>query len=463
MQQRQVKIIDATLREGMQSAGGTFSVEQSIEVALQLAGCGVATVECGHPGIGSEELYRVSAVVDALEGRIPVLGHARALEADVDAVAKSGAEWVGIFLGVNPLSMASRMPGCSRDDLFRRIEESVSCARERGLAVRFTVEDGSRTDLEVMLEANAIALAAGAARVCLSDTVGILEPTRIAEVVQSLRAAVGQADLEVHLHDDRGLAMANALAAMDAGANWISTSVNGLGERAGIVDLTTLLANLAYRDGRELPAGETMRDLSRRVGAYSRSAPDDRRPVVGANAFRHVAKLHVTAVGRDPETYEWIDPARFGVERVLGGNPLPPVPNEWIVNPPIISAEELRYHRAGPGDRFVLVDERFVPGSGQYCIARRIPRLDEYGAGHVDEHVHHCDSLFVFLGADDDYQGLRTEVSLDGEYFTVQSPASVFIPAGVRHSYRVVGGAGTYLNYVLAGDYNSSLLDPVGV
>ncbi len=445
----------------MQAAGGTFTVAQSVEVARSLIACGVDTIECGHPAIEDDEQSRVAAVVAAVAGRVPVLAHSRACHEDIEAVAKTGASWVGIFLGLNGTSLRNRVTGHSRDDLYARIEDCVRHARKLGLHVRFTVEDSSRTGSDVLAEAYGRAITAGAERICVADTVGILEPGATTELIGTLRREQPDTDIEVHLHDDRGLALANALAAIDAGANWISTSVNGLGERAGIVDLAALLANLAYRGTRPLDAGHRLRDLSRRVGAYSRSAPDDRRPIVGRNAARHVAKLHVRAVERDPTTYEWLDPAIFGTERVLGGDGLPRNPTEWIVTPKIISAEELRYHRKGPGNRFVLVDNRFVPGAGQYCIARRIPRMDDYGSGHVDSHVHHCDSLFVFLGADDDYRGLSVEVNLGDEYFPVDSPASVFIPAGVRHSYRVLGGAGTYLNYVLAGDYNSSLLEPL--
>lgn len=460
MSSRTIRIVDATLREGMQAAGGTFSMEQSVDVARGLVECGVDTIECGHPAIGHTEQLRVAAVVEAVGGQTPVLAHARAVAEDIDAVAKTGATWVGIFLGVNGISLDNRMPGRSQEELYEKIESSISHARSLGLRVRFTVEDSSRTEPELLAEAYGRALRAGAERICVADTVGLLEPSATAELIGTLKRHEPEVDIEVHLHDDRGLALANALAAIDAGVDWVSTSVNGLGERAGIVDLGALLANLDYRKSRPLPDGRKLRDLSRRVGAYARSAPDDRRPVVGRNVFRHVSKLHVRAVERAPETYEWLPAEQFGAQRTLGPDRLPKNPADWIVKPPVISAEELKYHRAGPGDRFVLVDDRFVPAANQYCIARRIPKMESYGAGHVDGHVHHCDSLFVFLGGESDYQGLSVEVHLGEESFPVESPASVFIPAGIEHSYRVVGGTGTFLNYVLAGDYNSSLLAP---
>lgn len=454
-------IIDSTLREGMQTAHGRFTRDQSTEIARLLALSGVDAVECGHPAIGQDELLRVTAVVEAV-GNVPVLAHARAHRDDIESVAKTGAAWAGIFLGVDEVSRRSRLPGRELHELYAMIEESVGHARKLGLQVRFTVEDGSRTDDAELLEAYRIATGAGAGRICFADSLGILEPEAVRGRISRLRESCPDVDIEVRLHDDRGLSLANALAAIDAGATWVSASVNGLGERAGITDYAVLAVNLHYRGDRPVADGTVLTELSRRVGAYSRSMPDHRRPVVGREAFHHVAKLHGSAVEREPEAYEWVDPDLLGRIHSTDEPSLSADPMDWIVDPQVISAGELRYHRKGPGDRFVLVDNRFVPGAEQYCIARRIPLMDNYGSGHVDTHAHHCDSLFAFLGEENGYRGLTVEVTLGTKTFTVHSPASVFIPAGIAHGYRVIHGAGTYLNHVLAGDYNSSLLDPIG-
>lgn len=444
----------------MQSAAGRFTRDNSVEIATLLARYGVDTIECGHPAISQDEVMRVAEVVEAV-GDVPVLAHARAHQDDIDAVAKTGAAWVGIFLGVNKASRRSRLPGSSLEDLYDKIRDSVAHACEVGLRVRFTVEDSSRTEPAELIAACRIAVEAGAERICFTDTVGILEPGEVRTRIAQLRASLPNVDLEVHFHDDRDLAMANALAGVDAGAGWVSTSVNGLGERAGVVDLAALALNLHYRGDRPVSEGALLQALSRRVGAFSRSMPDHRRPVVGRDVFHHVAKLHVKAVQRDPRSYEWVDPELVGRRRSTNRPTLSREPKSWIVTPQVINATELRYHRAGPGERYVLVDDRFVSAADQYCIARRIPYLDDYGTGHVDTHVHHCDSLFIFLGEEAGYQGLSVEVTLAGQAYPLQSPASVFIPAGVPHGYRVVAGAGTYLNHVLAGDYNASLLDPI--
>jgi 2-isopropylmalate synthase len=307
-----VSIIDATLREGAQAPGVRFSAQQSATIAESLVACGVDAIEVGHPAAGELEAARVRAIVAAGMG-CAVLAHARAIPADVEAVARCGADWVGVFLGVNPMTRRVRIGGeTSIEALLDRIGAAVSRARALGLRVRYTVEDASRTDLDDLRRACAYALDAGADRICFADSVGVLEPSETAAAVRALREAFPKCPLEVHLHDDRGLALANALAALDAGAEWVATSVNGLGERCGIVDTSALLANLHYRGTRSLPPPGAIPRLSDLVAAASASPPSPRAPVVGANAFTHTAKLHVRAVAIDERSYTWMAPALLG-------------------------------------------------------------------------------------------------------------------------------------------------------
>ncbi len=311
-----IRIVDSTLREGCQSAAGRFTIEQSQEIARLLRAAGVDMIECGHASIDAEELRRIAAVTEVV-GNVPVLSHARACPLDVDRAAESGASWVGIFLGCNSLTRKARLPGRSRRELLRMARESVSRARRRGLQIRFTVEDASRTPLDLMLDQFRVALESGADRLCIADTIGLLEPPLTSKVVCEFRERFPEVPLEVHMHDDRGLALANVLAAVDAGATWVSTSVNGLGERAGITDLAALELNLHVRGDRLLTCGESLQELSRRVGAYSRSRPDFRRPVVGRDAFTHASRLHRLAMQRDTSAYELVDPAIVGRSRII--------------------------------------------------------------------------------------------------------------------------------------------------
>lgn len=314
---RRVRIIDATLREGCQAPGVRFNSTQSVEIALALAELGIDIIECGHPAISADEMDRVRRVVAMLGPDRPVLTHARAHRDDVTAAAESGATWVGIFIGINELTRRARVPNRSVDQILGYISDSVSYARQCGLRVRYTVEDASRTEYSLVLPAFRTALSAGANRLCFADTVGVFEPKEIASRVTWLKENFPSVDLEVHLHDDRGLALANALAAIDAGADWVSTSVNGLGERAGITDLCLLLANLHYRGQRELMSGSALKSVSAQVAEYSGTSVDVRRPIVGRHAFTHTARLHVKAVLREENAYNWISPEVFGTRNSL--------------------------------------------------------------------------------------------------------------------------------------------------
>lgn len=434
----------------------TFTAEQSAEIASLLVATGIDMIECGHAAVSLAERERVKATV-AASGDVPVLVHARACRGDIDAVIETGASWVGVFLGCNGQTRRSRVVGASLDDLLAMITDAVRHAVEQGLHVRFTAEDASRTEMATLARAYKAAVAAGASRITFADTVGTLEPGQVNAVARQLRDRFPGTDLEFHLHDDRGLAEANALAAVDGGADWISCSINGLGERAGVTDTSVFLVNLHHRGDRALGDVRALRRASEVVSAFSRMPVDPASPVFGRHAFTHVSRLHQRAVEIDPMAYAWIDPA------VLGTRPSLSCARRWslddlVIEPDVRSATELRYHRHGPGDRYLLIDERKLCGCGQYCIARRIPGGDP-GPGHVDVHRHNVDSLFVFLGAAVDLTGLRVQVTMGDEERVVDSPRSVFIPAGVRHSYRVVGGSGIFLNLVLAGTYEGSLLE----
>lgn len=453
----EAQVIDATLREGMQTRAGTFSASQSREVARLLVRAGVDTVECGHPSVSDDEIRRVREVVEEC-GDVPVLTHARLRRGDISASAATGAQWVGVFAGVSELSRRSRFDFGDVKHLYTEIHGAIRYAHDLGMRVRFTIEDASRSDQALVLAAMAEAVDAGVDRLCFADTVGCSEPTAVAAFFRQLLRELPDVATEGHFHDDRGLAMANALAALDSGCTFISTSVNSLGERAGITDLAALLVNLHIRSGRDLPPKDVLPAVSQLVGTYSRSPADHRRPVVGRDVFHHSSRLHTRAVQRDATAYEFIDPALLGREHSLGTTAVSRRLDELVVHPRVVSAATLPYHRHGPGDRFVLVDDSLVPGANQYCIARRLPDGDHGPQGHVDIHAHVCDSLFVFLGEGIDYTGLTVEVLLESVAMTIESPAAVFIPAGARHAYRAISGGGTYVNHVLAGTYTQSLL-----
>lgn len=311
MNSRTVNILDATLREGQQAPGVLFSAEECGEIAVGLMAVSVDMIECGHP-MASLTQQESAKRLAAIPAHPPILCHARCRREDVLMVAECGAQWAGLFLGLNPMSRATRLGGKSEAQLLAMIQDSICYANKLGLRVRYTLEDASRTDASLRHRAFEAAVEAGADRICLADTVGILEPEQVKEMVGELRKWFPEIPLEVHLHDDRGLSTANALAALDSGASWVSCSVNGLGERCGITDLIQLLANLHFRGARTLHNPGALQDLSCLVARLSHSPPDARRPVAGKHAFHHSALSHRKATAVESLAYSWIEPESVG-------------------------------------------------------------------------------------------------------------------------------------------------------
>lgn len=435
--QHQVRIIDATLREGAQAPGVRFLIDESCEIARSLVSIGVDMIECGHPRASDKEFRRVRAVV-AASGEVPVLAHARATVDDINHVKWSGASWVGIFLGVNRLSQECRFS--IQEPLSDVIIRAVIHAKELGLKVRFTVEDASRTEWDQIESTYGAALESGADRICFADTVGILCPWEVEDIVGRLCRRFKGHDLEVHFHDDRGFANANAIVAVKAGADWVSASVNGIGERCGITDTLNLSVNLSSLGWRQTIPGTSLKDASSIVQAHSRLQLDRWRPLLGHNAYIHVAKLHQQAVLINRLAYNWIDPRAVSATTCVNPSILPSETSGLVNHAVPMSSTEMQHHCHGHGDPYLMLDDRVVPDARQYCTVRDISQMDNYEQGDFDTHRHLVDSLFLFIGYAEDLSGLCAEVQLGDDTFTVTSPCSVFIPSGVRHSYRIVSG-----------------------
>ena len=308
---RRISIIDATLREGAQTPGVSFTVEDSAEIAAAVAAIGVDMIECGHPAAGEDQRDRIAAARAATD--LPILAHARARRGDVRAAADAGAAWVGIFIGVNEVSRRARLSRRVAQDPTRHLVEAISEAKDLGLAARFTVEDASRTSAPELIDAFGAAIDAGADRICWADTVGVRAPAEVADATRLLRRTFADTPLELHLHDDRGLALANALAGAEAGADWIAATVNGVGERCGIVDTLQLLINLRLQGMTSNdPDGEAIA-AARDIVARATGMPiSPQRALTGEHAFTHTSALHRQAMQRDGATYEAINPDWLG-------------------------------------------------------------------------------------------------------------------------------------------------------
>lgn len=310
-----VAILDSTLREGEQTRGVAFSLEDKLAIARALDEAGVQYVEAGHPAVSP----RVAAAVKAVVGlglRAEVFAHARAMRADVDAALACDVAWVGIFFSVADKRL---------EQLFRKDEaqaialvtDVVQYAKDHGLRVRYTPEDTVRSDWGRVVRVARAAVEAGADRISVADTTGIMTPFRMRAFVEGLVREVGPR-VHAHCHNDLGLGVANAMAAVEGGAIVVDTCVNGLGERAGIADTSTLMTSLAL-NGHANPAWDLTRlpALAAQVGQASGFPVHPLAPIVGRNAFSHNAGLHVAAVLQDPRHYESIPAALVGRERYI--------------------------------------------------------------------------------------------------------------------------------------------------
>lgn len=303
-----VKIIDATLREGAQAPGVQFTAQDATRIASAIDALGVDMIECGHPAAGPDERDRIVAARAATD--LPILAHARARVSDIKAAAEVGADWVGVFIGVNDLSRRARLSDRVANDLTSHITGAIAAAKDLGLFVRFTVEDASRTSEAELEDAFGPAIEAGASRICWADTVGVSTPDDVSDAARALKAAFPDTPLELHLHDDRGLALANALSGVEAGADWIAATVNGLGERCGIVDTLQLQINLQLEGRASAPPNGPAIAAARDIVAKTTGLPvSPQRAITGAYAFTHTSHLHRQASKRDSAAYEAIDPA----------------------------------------------------------------------------------------------------------------------------------------------------------
>lgn len=310
-----VQILDSTLREGEQTRGVAFALEDKLDLARRLDAVGVDYIEAGHPAVSR----RVAEAVKAVAGLgldAEVVAHARAIRADIDRAAACDVDWVGIFFSVADRRLEQQF---RKDEAqaIALVADVVAYAKDHGLKVRYTPEDTVRSDYGRVVRVARAAVEAGADRISVADTTGVMTPSRMRDFVARLVHDVGPR-VHAHCHNDLGLAVANALAAVEGGAIVVDTCVNGLGERAGIADLASVATALtlqrpadAHWDLRELPA------LAERVAQASGVPVHPLAPIVGRNAFSHNAGLHVAAVLQHPGHYESIPATLVGRERYI--------------------------------------------------------------------------------------------------------------------------------------------------
>jgi 2-isopropylmalate synthase len=322
-----VLIFDTTLRDGEQSPGATMTHDEKLEIAELLDDMGVDIIEAGFP-IASEGDFRAVSEIAQRSKNAVICGLARAQLPDIDrcfeAVKHAARPRIHTFIGTSPLHRA--IPNLTMDEMAERIEQTVTHARNLCDNVQWSPMDATRTEWDYLCRVIEIAIKAGATTINIPDTVGYTAPRESADLIRRLIETVPGADEVVfatHCHNDLGMATANSLAAVEAGARQIECTINGLGERAGNTALEEVV--MAMRVRHDIMPFDTAIDtkkimhISRRVATVSGFQVQPNKAIVGKNAFAHESGIHQDGMLKNAETFEIMRPEDVG----LSGTSLP--------------------------------------------------------------------------------------------------------------------------------------------
>lgn len=321
---RRVLILDTTLRDGEQTPGVAFTAAQKLEIAGLLDEAGVPIISVGYPAVSQQEREAIRGIVAArdrgeLRCRLSVL--ARPVRGDMDLALDCGIDYVSLFLPTSDILMRAKFGEDGRRRVRALLEEGIEYAARRRMAFNFAAEDATRSDYAFMLDVLRLASAGRAETLMLCDTVGVALPESMAALVRDVSRDVPGASILLHCHNDYGMATANTVAAIAAGAAGASVTFNGIGERAGNAPLEEVV--LALHNLYGLATGvetEAFARLAELVERHSRIRMDPFKPVTGAHAFRHESGIHVAALLKEPLAYHPFPPSQVGrrPEFVLG-------------------------------------------------------------------------------------------------------------------------------------------------
>lgn len=314
---RRVLISDCTLREGEQTADVNFTPDEKLEIARALDAAGVGQIQIGYPGRSRAdfEVYRQfrsegpRAALCAV-----VLAYVDSWREQIDAAADAGADVIDLVYVTSDLRIEHAYK-VTREDVLRRVAESVAYGKQRGLTVCYGPADTTRTDLGFLDRAIAAAVESGCDRLTIADTLGAASPPAMRHLVKWVRERT-DLPLVIHCHDDFGLAMANTVAGIEAGAAVVDVAMNGLGDRAGNTVLDELVTTLEIQYG--VGTGVDLTRLASLAELVSRASGvpiPGNKAITGENAFAHKLETHVQAVLAHPPAFEALNPADVGNER----------------------------------------------------------------------------------------------------------------------------------------------------
>jgi isopropylmalate/homocitrate/citramalate synthase len=312
-----IQILDSTLREGEQHPGVSFTTKQRIQIAWMLDSFGVDQIEIS-PVVSPDHFVSTKTIIK--QGlKADILAHVRAMKSDIDVALSCDAEWVATYMGISDIHLSSKLK-ISREEAKNRALDVADYIKSHGLKARFTMEDASRTDPSFLIDMCKEMNNRKIERISIPDTVGIMRPKGMYNLVSRVYQSIDTSTslLDVHCHNDLGLALANALAGCDAGANQIHTTIDGLGERTGIPSLaeTAVALMLLYKSNNDLRL-HMLKDLSKTISLYTGLEVPESKPIVGDSAYKHKAGTHLAAILRDPSAYEIIEPRIVGNRRKI--------------------------------------------------------------------------------------------------------------------------------------------------
>ncbi len=310
------RIFDTTLRDGEQTPGVSFSLEDQLKIAETLDRSGIHVIEAGFPVNSKSEFEAVEEIVETCNTR--VCGLARVKDKDIQAAIDSGVDLIHTFVSTSDLQIEESMQS-SREEVLEQSQKAVEKIKNAGVDCMFSPMDATRTDYNYLVEVIETAKRAGADVVNIPDTVGVARPQVMYRLISALKEEIN-IPLDVHTHDDFGLAAANALAGIEAGAVGAQVSVNGIGERAGNAALEEVVMPLESIYNIDTGIDTTqLYDLSKIVERLSGVPIPQNKPIVGENAFSHESGIHTAGILRDSSTFEpgIMTPEMVGHERRL--------------------------------------------------------------------------------------------------------------------------------------------------
>ena len=313
-----VRIFDTTLRDGEQTLGISLSPDQKLAIAKKLDELGVDAIEAGFPVISDGEFKAVKMIASE-ELSCEIAGLTRTVKKDIDAAVDAGLNYVHTFIATSDIHLEHKLQ-MTRDQARERAIQAVEYGKSRGLQVEFSAEDASRTDREFLKKVFSDVAKAGADRVNIPDTVGYSTPEYMAKITKDTIEAT-RLPVSVHCHNDFGLAVANALSGIHAGAASAHVTINGIGERAGnasLEEFSMALKCLPYDQNYETNIkSELIYDTSQFISKTVGIIVQPNKAIVGANAFGHESGIHTHGVLNNPLTYEPISPELVGRKRWL--------------------------------------------------------------------------------------------------------------------------------------------------